>query len=191
MADSSNVYSALKGIPIDYLVSAPLMAAARANLALAQNMEEFIFQIAYKDGKVSTDPKDLNVIQFGLTRPYTDPNTKQVKTETIQVTVPLIGIVTIPALLVDNVTIDFTASVDQSTNDSVGVNANVAASYGFGGFSVSGSVTTTVNNTRSTDYSGKYTFHVQADQQPATEGMSQMMDIIASTITPIPAGGGS
>jgi hypothetical protein len=186
MADT-NVYSAFKGIPIDFLVSTPLLAAARANLALAQNMQEFIFQVAYKNGKSG----DLNTLEFDLTRPYTDPNTKQVKTQTIKVIVPLIGIVTIPSLLVDNVTIDFTASVDQASSSSVGVNANVAASYGFGGFSVSGSVTTTVNNTRSTDYSGKYTFHVQADQQPATEGMSQMMGIIASAISPIPTGSSS
>jgi len=187
MAGTTNVYSALKGIPIDYLVSAPLMAAARANIALAESMEEFIFQIAYQDGTPSPDPTKLNTIVFGLTRPYMDPNTQQMTTQKITVTVPLIGIVTIPALLVDNVTIDFTASVDQASSNTVNVNASVGAKYGIGAFSITGNVSTTVNNTRSSDYSGKYTFHVQADQQPATEGMSQMMGIIASTITPIPS----
>ena len=105
MADT-NIYSAFKGIPIDFLVSTPLLAAARANIALAQNMQDFIFQVAYKDGKSG----DLNIVEFDLTRPYTDPNTKQVKSQKIKVMVPLIGIVTIPSLLVDNVTIDFTAS---------------------------------------------------------------------------------
>jgi hypothetical protein len=66
----------------------------------------------------------------------------------------------------------------------------VGGRYGFGTFVVSGSVSASVTNTRTSDYSGKYTCHVQADQPPPAEGMSQMMDIIASTIAPIPFASG-
>lgn len=184
---ATSIFADLKGIPIDYLVSAPLMAAARANLALAQQMQEFIFQVGYQDG----DPtKPANTITFKLQRPYQDPTSGTYQTEDFTVTAPLIGLVTIPSLLVDNVTIDFTATVSQSQSSQNTTTANVSASYGYFGFKISGSVSTTATNTRSTDYSGKYTFHVQADQQPATEGMNKLMDVVASVVQPLPSGGG-
>ncbi len=183
MAD--NFYSSLNGIPIDYLVATPLLAAGRANLALAQNLEEFINEIAFEDGPGS----NTNLVTFDLTRPYTDPNTGELKTETIKVEAPLIGLIPLPALLVDNVTVNFSTTVNTSTSTNTSVNANVAASYGFGAFQMSGSVSTSVSHMRSSNQSATYTFQVQADQQPATEGMGKLMDVFASTIEPIPTGG--
>lgn len=184
MAD--NIYSGLKGIPIDYLVSAPLMAAARANLALADNMLEFINAIAYKGGKPDGGTQ---LLEFTLERPFTNPNTGLVEKETFTVSAPLIGLVTIPSLLVDNVTIDFTTEVTTSEQNKSDVSASLSAKYGFGAFSVTGTVATSISNTRSTDNTAKYTFHVQANQQPSTEGMSKLMDVMASVIAPLPAGG--
>lgn len=182
-----NFYSTLKGIPIDYLVASPLLAAARGNLALAQNMEEFILQVTYPDGKPG---KEINQLSFTLTRPYTDPNTGNVESQTINVNIPLIAIVPIPALLVDKVTINFTTTVNTTTSTNVNVNANIGAQYGFGAFQMSANLSTSVSHMRSSNQSATYQFYVQADQQPATEGMGQMLDILASTIAPIPASGG-
>lgn len=183
----ANFYSTLKGIPIDYLVATPLLAAARANLALAQNMEEFIFQVAYKDGKPG---EETNVIQFDLTRPYTDPVSGEVLPQSITVECPLIGIVPIPALLVDNVTVDFTTTVGQTATNTSEEGGEIAAEYGFGAFEVSGKVTAKSSHMRKTNQSATYTFHVQADQQQPTEGMSKLMDVFASTVEPIPVSGG-
>ncbi|MFZ6815667.1 DUF2589 domain-containing protein [Undibacterium sp. Rencai35W] len=181
MAD--NFYGTLKGIPIDYLVSAPLMAAGRANIALAQSMEEFVMQIGFVGG----DPKNgTNNIVFNLERPYTDPDTNQVTTQTITVTCPLLGLVPIPALLVDNVTVDFTTTVDTSSSSTTATSATVTGSYKGGCFAMSGSVTASKNQMRSSNQSATYSFHVQADQQPATEGMGKLMDVMASCITPVP-----
>lgn len=190
----ANFYATLKGIPIDYLVATPLLAAARANIALAQNMEEFIFAIAYKNDEGNSGSKatkETNLISFELTRPYTDPTTGNMTTQTITVNAPLIGLVPIPALLVDNVTVDFTTTVGTTSSTTENASVSAAASYGFGAFQVSGNVTTSVNHMRQSNQTATYTFHVQADQQPATEGMGKLMDVMASVIEPIPSGGKS
>ena len=135
MAD--NFYSSLQGIPIDYLVSAPLMAASRSNIALAQGMEEFVFTVGYQDG----DPtKEVNLITFQLERPYTDNNTSEVKTQQITVSCPLLGLIPIPALLVDSVTVDFTTTIGNTSQDTTNKTKTVGGSYGFGAFRVSGSL---------------------------------------------------
>ena len=186
MAD--NFYGTLKGIPIDYLVSAPLMAAGRANISLAQSMEEFVFQVGFEGG----DPtKGTNNIVFNLQRPYTDPNTNEVTTQTITVTCPLLGLVPIPALLVDNVTVDFTTSIDTSSSTTTSTAATIDASYRGAGFTVSGQVTASRQQMRQSNQSATYTFHVEASQQPATEGMGKLMDVMASCVTPIPTSSGS
>ena len=79
---AGNFYSKLKGIPIDYLIATPLIAAARGNLALASVMEEFISTLGYKDGKPGGEP---NLISFELTRPYEDNDSGEMKSQTITV----------------------------------------------------------------------------------------------------------
>lgn len=49
-AQSGTFFSQLKGVPIDYLISTPLIAAARSNLALAVVMLEFIDMIGFEKG---------------------------------------------------------------------------------------------------------------------------------------------
>ncbi|MEO9887688.1 MAG: DUF2589 domain-containing protein [Balneola sp.] len=187
MADS-NPFSQLQGIPIDYLISTPLMSAARSNMALAQVMVEFINAIGFKDNKT-------NIVSFELTRPYQDPVTKKMETQTITVNAPLLGLVPIPALLIQSVNIDLTVQVSttMSQTDTTTETANVTASddWGFGSVSVTGSFSNTSTNQRSSNQSATYDIHVQALQQPTPEGMSKLMDVMASCVEPIPTQGGS
>lgn len=186
----ATIYDGLKGIPIDYLVSAPLMAAARSNVALAKVMEDFIYAVGFeKDAEGKPTDKTL-LITFNLQRPWQNPDTGEWDTQEITVSCPMIGLVPIPALLVDNVTIDFTTEVSSTSSSSSDVSASMDASYGFGAFKVSGSVTTASSRQRSSNQSAAYTFHVQADQQPATEGMGKLMDVMAACIVPMEGDGG-
>lgn len=180
----ANFYSSLNGIPIDFLVASPLMAAARANLALAQNLEEFIFQVGYANGQPGGA---ANIISFNLTRPFTNPVSGLVETQTISVNCPLLGLVPIPALLVDKVIVNFTTEISTSTSVNTGV--NLATNFGFAAFSLGGSLSVSSDHMRSSNQSATYTFEVTAEQQPATEGMGQLMDVMASCIQPIPTGG--
>lgn len=186
--DNSNPFSALQGIPIDYLISTPLMSAARSNMALAEVMVEFINAIGFKDNKT-------NIVSFELTRPYQDPVTTDLKTQTITVNAPLLGLVPIPALLIQSVNIDLTVKVSttMSQNNQTDKNAKVTASagWGWGKASFTGSFDTKSTNKRTSDQSATYDIHVQALQQPMPEGMNKLMDVMASCVEPIPTQGES
>ncbi len=50
---------------------------------------------------------------------------------------------------------------------------------------VEGKVSSSRENTRSTNQTAKYQVHVSARQQQPTEGLSRLMDIMASCIEPV------
>ena len=179
-------FSQLQGIPIDYLISTPLMSAARSNMALAEVLVNFINTIGFNDGKT-------NLVTFELERPYQNPNNMEYTTEKIQVQAPLLGLVPIPALLIQSVNIDLTVQVSTSMSktDTSKEDATVKANdeWGFGDVSVTGSFSSSSSSQRSSNQSATYDVHVQALQQPTPEGMNKLMDVMASCVQPLPSGG--
>lgn len=177
-------FSQLTGIPIDYLISTPLISTARANMALAEVMTEFIDELGFDD------KGNTRIVSFQLTRPYQDPVTKAVKTQTITVNAPLLGLVPIPALLVQTATVDLTVEISNqvgsTSNQSTSTQLQVGANWGWGNASFTGSYSCSTQQTRQTNQSAKYEVTVNAQQQPTPEGMSRLMDVMASCITPIP-----
>lgn len=92
---SGTFFDQLKGIPIDYLIASPLIASARANMALAEVMTEFVAELGFED-----DGKTTRIIEFELTREIQDPSTKKFEPPTITVQAPLLALVPLPALLI-------------------------------------------------------------------------------------------
>lgn len=100
----------------------------------------------------------------------------------------------LPTLLIDDVQVDFqmevtTTETSKETSDSE-VSTNVNSSFKFGCFakgsvSVNGKVSSSRENTRSTNQTAKYQVHVSARQQAPTEGLSKLMDIMASCVEPV------
>jgi hypothetical protein len=195
---SANFYSQLQGIPIDYLVVTPLISAARGNIALATVMTEFINAIGFNaEG-------GTNVLQFILDQPYQVPNASQPSylTQTVTVTAPLLSLVPIPALLVQNVTVDLTVNIQnvvqqantaQSGSTSSGT-ASVGGSYWFASASFTGSYTNTNSNTTTSSQTASqaatYGINVVAEQQGPTAGMLALSQIFANCIVPVSNGSG-
>ena len=102
---------------------------------------------------------------------------------------PFIGLVPIPSLLIDRVDVDFQMEVTDTSNVKSTTNAEVeakaSAKHWFINAEISGKVTTARESTRMTNQTAKYQIHVTASQQPQTEGLSKLMDIMASCIEPI------
>ena len=176
-------YSALKGIPIEHLVSGPLLAGAQSNLALAEVNINCFLQLAFKDAKGG----EARLITFTLERPYQNSDTNEWSTQSITVNAPCAALLPLPALLIDKITVDFTTSISNESSTSVKVGTEVEGKVGFGWWSASAKVTTDVEHQRSSKQECTYQFHVEASQQPAAEGMAKLTDIFASVIEPMPA----
>jgi len=177
-----------KGLPMADLIGSPLQAACDAQMRLAASTIDFITKIGFQDG----DTTKPNLLKFDLQRPVETPT--GIETTTVQVQAPLLGLVPLPALLVDGVQIDFqmevtateTTTTKEAKEGSVEANASFKIPFaGQGTVKVQGKVTSSRDNTRSTNQSAKYQVHVSARQQPAPEGLSRLMDILASCTAPL------
>jgi hypothetical protein len=178
----------LKGIPMEDLIGAPLAASCIAQYNLAQNMIGFVNEIGFDDkGKTKT-------LQFELERPV-DNGSGHIQTESVTVQAPVLGLVPLPALLIETVNVDFSMEINQSSKSTERNDKSVETTASFRGLfwrgSVTGKVSSSRENTRSTDNSAKYHVNVVARQQPYTEGMNKLMDVLASATSPIKTGAGS
>jgi hypothetical protein len=146
-----------------------------------------VFKLAWKDGNPENE---TNVIKFNLTRPVTS-GTGQISKQTIEVEAPLLSLVPVPAFTMQEATVQFTMEVKTSETSKEEAGFKVGGSYWGATAEVSGSVTNTSENTRSSDQSAKYDIFAKAVQQPPAEGMAKLTQIFASVIEPINVGGGS
>lgn len=101
---------------------------------------------------------------------------------------PFIGLVPIPSLLIYGVDVDFQMEVTDTETKKSNMPSEVSTSISNGWFvkaEISGKVSVSREDTRSTSQTAKYQVHVTASQQQQTEGLSKLMDIMASCIEPI------
>ena len=153
---------------------------------LAQSAFEFMQEIGFhEEGKT-------RMVEFNLQRPIEGSATPQ----DITVQAPFIGLVPLPNLLIDDVQVDFqmevtatdTSTEKSSTEGSSSANANFKfGCFGGGSVNVSGKVSSSRENTRSTNQIAKYQVDESNRQQRQSEGLSKLKDIMNSCMEPMPS----
>lgn len=184
-----------KGLPMGDLIGGPLMAACDAQVRMANATADFIKVVGFlpptKEGEAFGA---VRTATFKFTRPTGGaPNAEGVSpTEDVTLDVPLLAIVKVPALAIKTVDVTFDMEVKSSEttkeSDSKELKVGLEASAGWGPFSaklsVSGSVASHKENTRSTDQSAKYHVAVHASDDGMPEGLARVLDIMNSAIAP-------
>lgn len=169
------------GLDMQNLIGGPLMATANANMYMAQATAEFINDVGIDaDGKVRT-------ASFGYEkRTANEDGTSNV--DTMKVDVPMLSIVPIPNLQVDEVNILFDMEVKQSekaeSNTDWGGSLTGSMNLGIFKVSITGNVSSHSSNTRSSDNSAKYHVDVRATNHGTPEGVARVLDIMASCVSP-------
>ena len=169
------------GLPMDELISAPLIAVSEAQQQLTASTMDFYNKIAF-EGAAET-----RCLEFDLKRPVMGSG--DIREQEVKVKAPFLGLVPIPSLLIDDVNIDFqmevTDALTSKSSENVDMSADVTPKWFGSSVSVQGKVRTSRENTRSTDQNAKYQVSVPARQQLQTEGLSKLMDIMESCIEPL------
>ncbi len=169
------------GLKMDELIGGPLSAAADASALLANSTADFINRVGFDNqGKVRT-------VAFSYhQRSMNDDGTSNF--DTMKVDVPMLAIVPIPNLQIDEVNVLFDMEVKQSerSEKSMDLGANLSATMNFGivKVNVTGSVSAHSSNTRSSDNSAKYHVDVRATNHGIPEGLARVLDMMAVNISP-------
>lgn len=168
------------GMDMAQLIGAPLVAACDAQIQLARSTAGFISQVGVDDN--------------GQTRTACFLYQQEEAEGTVQdrkVEVPLLAMVPIPNLQIDEVGLTFDMEVRQSERTEMEMQAggNLEGGIGFGPAKVSmrGSISSHSHHTRGSDYSAKYHFEVRAVNHGAPEALERVRDLMLSGIMPVPA----
>lgn len=169
------------GLQMDQLIGGPLSAAADASTLLANSTADFINRVGFDaEGKVRN-------VAFGYQK--RTPNVDGTSTlDEMRVSVPMLAIVPIPNLQIDEVNILFDMEVKQSERQesATDLSATVSGSANFGivKVNVTGSVSSHQSNTRSSDNSAKYHVDVRATNHGTPEGLARVLDMMAANVAP-------
>jgi len=187
-----------KGLPMESLIGSPLKAACAANLLLAQSTADFIMKVGFElkdNGEIEEEngKTKIRTADFAYDRTVINTDGKVTEPQRIDISVPLLAIVQIPSLKIVNVDISFDMEVKSHDSSTSKTNADAATSVsgsaGWGPFSVkvevSGSVSTSKENTRSTDKSAKYHVEVKAEDTGMPEGLARVLDLMNQAVQPL------
>jgi hypothetical protein len=189
------------GLPMEDLIGGPLKAACDAQTLLAKATSQFIHEVGFEPGtsQPATPGQPAPVgsykartVDFSFTRPVQQGPDGDVKQEKVELKVPMLAIVNVPALSVKEVDINFTMEVksSESHHDSSDTKATMdaTAKMGWGPFSatvkIHGSVASHSENTRSSDNSAKYDVKVLARDDGMPEGLRRVMDLLNTAVAP-------
>lgn len=173
------------GLDMQQLIGGPLSAAADASTQLANSTADFINRVGFDaNGKVRT-------VAFAYQkRSMNEDGTSNL--DEMKVEVPMLAIVPIPNLQVDEVNILFDMEVKQSekSEKSMDLGATISGTVNLGivKVSVSGSISAHSSNTRSSDNSAKYHVDVRATNHGTPEGLARVLDMMAANVAPMLVG---
>jgi Protein of unknown function (DUF2589) len=201
------------GLPMRDLIGGPLMAAAEANGMMAVAQTRFLLDTAFSltktGGDNPTDAYNPVMIQMKLTRGVlvpTDPTADPPQEPRIDEVVttfdlPLLTILPLNSLAVDDVSIKFDMEVkssftdvsSQKTDEKIAAESSFSAKVGYGIFSAEitgkASYDRTSSNGRETHYekgnNARYSVSVHAGQLPLPEGVKTIIGAFSNAITPI------
>lgn len=178
------IASEFSGLRMDQLIGGPLSAAADASAQLANSTADFINRVGFRGDKV-------RMVSFGYhMRSNNEDGTSNL--DEMKIDVPILAIVPIPNLQVDEVNILFDMEVKQSSKDesSADESASLSGSAKIGPvkISMSGSVSAHQSHTRSSDNSAKYHVDVRATNHGIPEGLARVLDMMAANIAPTTVG---
>lgn len=206
--DNTNLVSMAQqfsGLPMEDLIGGPLNAAAKANAAMAMTQTRFLMETCFE--KTGTAP-DISykpiMIEMSLERGVLskgDDDKLLLNTVMTKFNLPLITIIPINSLGVNNVDISFEMEVKSSfseteqeshTKEKKG-EGSFEAKLGWGPLSVSikgsASYSSQDSSTHDTHYeksnSAKYTVKVQAGQLPVPKGVNTIIEAFTQAIQPI------
>ncbi len=173
------------GLDMEQLIGAPLRAAADASTQLANSTAEFINRVGFdREGKVRT-------VAFGYQRRSANEDGTS-NLDEMKVDIPMLAIVPIPNLQVDEVNVLFDMEVKQSERQesAMDLSASITGTVNLGivKVSVTGSISAHQANTRSSDNSAKYHVDVRATNHGTPEGLARVLDMMAANVAPMLVG---
>ncbi|MDC7223760.1 MAG: DUF2589 domain-containing protein [Spirochaetales bacterium] len=178
--NTSLIGSVINALPLDRMISGPLMAMMKAQVTASKMYADFLLSVCIENGKAIA-------VEFDYDETLVDTEGQVAGVAKKKMTIPLMAVITHPNICIENGTIDFELEVSQSEeiHEESAQEGELKGSFGWGPFkvSVSGKVSHHKEQTRKTDTRAKYSIHVDAKRQPPPEALMRVIDFLTDAAT--------
>lgn len=198
MAIQDDATKQLGALPFGNIIGGPLVAAIEAQAKAARSSVEFIRSVAFKLNSQGNPTDEVQMINFSYMQKSVDTATKESTFNKATLEVPLLAIVPIPYIRIDDMTIQFKANIsaESSSKDTTvdatasEVKGNITGKYGWGPASVEASFSAGYSakkdstSARDSKYSVEYTMdiYVHAVNDDMPKGMATVLQLLNQSI---------
>ena len=202
----SRAVSGLRQIPFGVLIGAPLKASIQAQASAAKSTIEFIEKVGFLPDDLNQDMLFADEAQDAdagkvrnVTFTYKKIDENEEETE-VQLTVPILTIVNVPFIRLDEVNIDFRAKLTDTikhvTKTGFNLNSTLSGKYKSWWSPLSLEFRTSMSyetaQTTAARYTREYTMNInfRAVQDDMPTGLSRILNLLEQSITENPASSG-
>ena len=180
----ANLIDDLNSLDFSSYIGGPMQAAVNAQNSAAMAVVGFIKDVGFVREEVNgvVVSEEVRYVKFSYEKHLDDG-----ETATYELSVPLLTIVPIPSLRIDEMTIDFSAKLNSvETNDvssELGVDATFSAGFKKIGFSASASYKRTSVSGSKIEKTYEMNIHVRVVNDELPAGLDRILRILESEIT--------
>lgn len=185
-----NGIQAMNSIPFDKLIGGPLSATVHAQQQAAMTCVQFIESVGFKlpPNAAPDAVKEVVEVKFKYTKTNEAGDPQE-----FQLSVPLLAILPIPYLRIDEVLIDFSAKLTDmvATDSSSSFGGDVSFSAGWGPVKLRGSASYKNDKSTKTSSTQDYSMSVKvrAVQAEVPGGMQKILDMLEAAVRDELSGG--
>ncbi|WP_294276617.1 DUF2589 domain-containing protein [uncultured Chryseobacterium sp.] len=201
----ANLVQELNSLDFSVYIGGPLQAAVKAQHDASISQVNFIKEVGFTPAvaasgsgstAVAATPAQLRYVDFNYQKsvpnPAYDPavsGSKPFNESSVNLKVPFLTMLTIPALRIDEMTIDFNAKLNsvetQNVYSEFGGNASLSAKFWKVKFNASASYKRTSSSTSTTEKTYTLGVHVKAVNDELPAGLSRILDMLEDSIAAV------
>lgn len=183
----------LSSIDFQSMIGGPLISVVKAQAQSAQTSVDFIKSVGFNPADAEKDPGKPTMVTFSYDKPVETKDSSgniTVTPQTYNLTVPILTMLPIPYIRVEEVTIDFNAKinsvVETTTASSSELSASLSAKGGWG--PVSAELKCSYSNKKSSSATSKtertysLNIHVRAVQDELPAGLEKLLGVLENNI---------
>ncbi len=188
----------LSSIDFQSMIGGPMLAVIKAQAQSAQTSVDFIKSVGFNAPDAQTDPGKPTMVTFSYDKPVEikdDQGKVIIEVKPYTLTVPILTMLPVPYIRVEEVTIDFNAKINSVTETktasssdlSVSLSAKAGWAIASAELKCSYSTKKSTSATDKTERTYSLAIHVRAIQDELPAGLEKLLGILENSIKDVPA----
>lgn len=182
---ANSLVNELNSLDFSVYIGGPMQAAIKAQHDASMSQVNFIKEVGFEGTGAASVLRYVD-FQYKKSVPSNVAGNDTLVDSTVTLKVPLLSMLTIPALRIDEMTIDFNAKLNsvetQSISSEFSGNASVSGKFWKVKFNASASYKKTNSSTSTTEKTYTLGVHVRAVNDELPAGLSRIMDMLEDAI---------